>query len=148
MTGLLIPADVAAWIRNTVLPAGYLASIPNPAICPCQGSASGHCQTGECMRCPRTWGWHRHGQPEPETHITNSRGLIAHARGVYAAVWRAGRACRWLCPCLCHDQVQALFAAPVGRTGRRSSTGGNRIASTDRLRRDDAPQPALWEVTR
>lgn len=140
MADLVFPTDVAAWIRTVVLPARYLASIPDPATCDCQGSASGHCQTGRHEQCPRARGWHRHGEPSPETYV------VARRYGALAPVWRTSRACRWLCPCTCHTTVNTLFDAPARQYGRRSA-GALRISSTDRLHRDDAPQPALFEVT-
>ncbi|WP_194821285.1 DUF6248 family natural product biosynthesis protein [Micromonospora sp. S-DT3-3-22] len=135
----MIPADVAAWIRDTVLTAGYLAATPDPTRCPCQGGPSGHCGNGNCGQCPRTQEWHRHGQPDPETYIVSSNHHAA-----LTPVWRAGRACRWLCDCTCHTTVTPLFAAPARTAGRR--TGAHRIASTDRALADHTPQPSLMEL--
>ncbi|MEW2442803.1 DUF6248 family natural product biosynthesis protein [Micromonospora marina] len=144
-----MPADAADWIRDTVIPPGLRDEIHDHIHrhCPCQGSPSGHCGKGTHEQCPRTWGWERHGHPSPETWITDSRGMVAVARGVNAAVWRTGRACRWLCPCDCHTTVTPLFAAPARDALRRMSAAGgnNRIASTDRLRINDAPQPTLFD---
>jgi hypothetical protein len=126
---------------TAVLPPAYLANTAPVNVCRCQWGPSGTCRSGRHDRCQRTVGWERHGSPGPETHIVSRRGWVA-----LTPVWRAGRACRWLCPCWCHEQVQALFPAPPGRPGRLSTTGGNgytRISSTDRLRVDDEPQPAL-----
>lgn len=145
-----IPTDAATWIHDVVLPPALRDDLRDQRRqrCPCQGSASGHCQTGECMLCPRTWGWHRHGEPAPDTWITDSRGLVAVARGVSAAVWRSGRACRWLCPCRCHATVAPLFDPPAREAPRRLSAAGgnNRIASTDRLRAFDTPPPTLFDT--
>lgn len=142
-----MPADVAAWIRDVVLPAGYRDNTSRTDICPCQGSASGHCQTGTHDQCPRTWGWHRHGQPDPDTYITDRRGHVAHARGISAAVWRSGTPCRWVCPCTCHTTVATLFAAPTRQAPRQlATTGYGRISSTDRLRANDLPQPSLFDA--
>lgn len=61
-------------------------------------------------------------------------------------VWRAGRSCRWLCPCRCHGEVVALFPAPARGPKRSSGLGGNnRIASTDRLRAWDEEPPSLLD---
>lgn len=143
-----IPADAAAWIRDVVLTPAYRAGVGDRTTCPCQGSPSGHCDHGNHEQCPRTWGWHRHGQPDPDTYITNSRGLVAVARGVAsAAVWRTGRACRWLCPCTCHTTVTALFDPPAREAPRPSVADGNtRITSTDRLKAFDGPQPTLFDL--
>ncbi|SCL32076.1 hypothetical protein GA0070616_4383 [Micromonospora nigra] len=145
-----IPADVADWIRDAALPASLRGEVEDRLhrTCPCLGSVSGHCGKGSHEQCPRTQGWHRHGEPSPETWITNSRGLVAAARGISTAVWRTGRACRWLCPCNCHTTVMALFTAPASEAPRRMSVSGgnNRIATTDRLRADDEPQPTLFDA--
>lgn len=137
-----VDADAAAWIRDVVLTLTYRRSTGGILRCPCQGSASGHCQNGHHDQCPRTRGWHRHGQPDPETYVVSRSG------GALTPVWRAGRACRWLCPCSCHQQVQALFPAPERGTGRTSTASYLRIGSTDRLRRDDDPQPTLLDILR
>lgn len=118
---------------RSVLPA---AVTPHPR-CPCQWGPSGHCGAGMHERCPRSLGWHRHGQAEPETYVAGYRG------GALAAVWRTGAPCRWLCPCACHSTVSALFAAPA-RGPRRG--GHHRIASTDRLRQYDPDAPALFDL--
>jgi len=135
--GKSVAPAAAAWIRTMVLPAAYLASTGDPAVCPCQYGPSGHCAKGRCEKCPRTWGWPRHGQADPDTYISSrSGGAWAVVPGP-TALWRAGPACRWLCPHTCHATVAGLFSAPApaARTGGR--TGGNQISSTDRLRRDD-----------
>lgn len=127
-----------------VLPRGYLANTTPVGICPCQYGPSGHCAAGNCTKCPRTWEWERHGHPEPETHLVSNRHWAA-----LAPVWRVGTPCRWLCPCVCHTTVDALFSSPVRTAPKRASvTGGNqRIASTDNLRRYDPDAPTLFEVT-
>lgn len=125
---------------TAVLPARYVASVAPLEVCPCQWGPSGHCTANHHTKCPRTWGWHRHGQPEPLTHIV-SRAYLA-----LTPVWSTGRACRWLCPCPCHTNTVALFAPPPRQAGRASGFGGNghaRIATTDTaLAVDD--QPTLW----
>lgn len=146
----LLPADAATWIRDVVLPPAYRAGTTDPSICPCQYGPSGHCAAGRHERCPRTWGWHRHGEPDPDTHITNAAGRVGGAPSVSSvAVWRTGRPCRWLCPCTCHVTVQPLFAAPERGTPRLSAAGGNNIAaiaSTDRALAVPTPQPSLLEL--
>ena len=141
MITTLLP-DAAAWIRDVVLPAAYRRNTVDPALCPCQWGPSGHCQNGDHERCPRTEGWHRHGQADPDTYITDARGMPAAG----AEVWRSGTACRWLCPCPCHTTVTPLFPMPARAPRRLSRSGGNghvRIASTDSTLADD-PQPALF----
>lgn len=124
----------------TVLPAGYVAASGHLTKCPCQYGPSGCCTNGRHDECPRTWGWERHGEPQPETWIVGRRW------GALTAVWRNGTACRWLCPCDCHSTVAGLFP-PITRAARRRDV--NRISSTDRLRRDQPDwQAALFaEVT-
>lgn len=125
---------------DTVLPVRYVASVGPLNVCPCQYGPSGHCRNGRHEKCQRTWGWERHGQPEPETYV------VGRDWSALTPVWRVGTACRWLCPCVCHTTVAALFDPPPRRPGRLSLTGGNqRIASTDRLRRDDPAVPDLFE---
>lgn len=114
---------------TAVLPGAYLANSVPPGLCPCQWGPSGNCRSGQHEKCPRTWGWPRHGQPEPETHLVGRDWMAL------VPVWRAGRSCRWLCPCRCHAEVVALFPAPTRGPRRSSGLGGNnRIASTDLLR--------------
>lgn len=125
-----------------VLPARYIASVGSTTICPCQYGPSGHCNAGNHPKCPRTWGWERHGQPEPETHI------VSRDYGALTPVWRTGQACRWLCPCTCHTNTIALFEPPARRPGSLSVTGGNgyaRVASMDNTLAVDDDQPTLWD---
>lgn len=133
--------DAAAWVRDHVLTPTYRANTVDPARCPCQWGPSGHCLAERHDRCPRTQGWERHGQPSPDTWITDAQGMVAHAPGVTAAVWRAGTPCRWLCPCTCHATVAALFPLPPQPPVRKGVELP--IAATDRLRRGDPQQPTL-----
>ena len=123
-----------------VLPRWYVAAgDPDLTTCPCRWGRTGYCVDGRHERCVRTWGWHRHGQPEPETYLVSRTG------GARDPLWRAdGTACRWLCSCVCHDRVVALIP-PVERTGRRVRVGRLPISATDRQWSDvDDPQIALF----
>lgn len=85
MTARPIPADVAAWIRDTVIPVSYRRNTTDPAKCACQWGACGHCKAGRHRDCTTTaWGW----SPSPDTYLCGAR------------VWRSGRPCRWICPCI------------------------------------------------
>ena len=69
--------DAAAWVRDHVLTPTYRANTVDPARCPCQWGPSGHCLVERHDRCPRTQGWERHGQPSPDTWITDAQGMVA-----------------------------------------------------------------------
>ena len=137
-----LPGEAAAWIHDVVLLSAYRDNALTSRRCPCQWGRTGHCAHGRHDRCPRTWGWERHGAPSPDTYVTDAHGVVAAAPTVASvAVWRAGRPCRWLCPCACHTQVQALIPPPPRQPGRASRTGGNaRIAATDHIRAWDSQQ--------
>lgn len=140
-------ADLERWRAwaDVVLPPGYRAGSEQVYVdwkCACQGGRSGWCthdSPRDHDRCPRSEGWHRHGQPDPETYVISRREW-----GARTAVWLSGRPCRSLCSCRCHVEVQALIPAPV-RVALPPRDAG-RIAATDSTYRESG-QLALWEVS-
>lgn len=105
----MIPPDAARWIHDVVLPPGLRDDIRDRLRehCPCQWGPCGHCEAGRHDQCSVVaWG----GAPRAhcDTYVTNARGQVAVGRGVIADVWRAGRPCRWVCPCGCTPVGAAL----------------------------------------
>ncbi len=147
MREAVIPADVGAWIHDVVLPAGYRASEgPLLTMCSCQFGPSGTCLHDKHEKCVRTQGWHRHGEPDPETHISVREGGAWVVAAAWAAVWRVGTPCRWLCPCECHTTVQALIPPVPATPPRLSRTGGNGRIVADHLSIWDEPAPTLFDL--
>ncbi len=83
------------------------------ASCPCLYGKSWHCQHGKCLECHRAAPLR-----SPEGYITNKREEVLSFSAPYqhphetatgahptrnAMVWLADRACRWVCPCTCHQ---------------------------------------------
>lgn len=103
-----VSPEAAAWIRDVVLPPAYRRNTTDPAVCACQYSVCGHCQAGRHRQC-QVVGWGGAPRAHGDTHITDARGMVAGAWGVASAeVWRAGRPCRWVCPCGCTPVGAAL----------------------------------------
>lgn len=99
--------EQAAWVRKHAWPAprraAYANDIRDVTNCACHGGApSRQCTTGQHAECPTT------GRPLWEALLCDRNGLdplylrnTDHTR--VAFVWLAGRPCRWICPCRCHQ---------------------------------------------
>ena len=113
---MTMPPDTAQLIRDQVLPTSYRDEIRAGLIehCPCQWGPCGHCEAGNHNQCSVVaWG----GAPRAhgDSYIINRRGQVTVGRGVPSTeVWRAGRPCRWICPCGC---------TPIGYTPPPAPTG-------------------------
>jgi hypothetical protein len=123
--------DQAAWVRQNAWPAPWLRAyqhIPGTFLdCACQRPPSLNCQSGDHHRCAHD------GHPVRETVVqTSSRRAAqfsepyehrppsghrgrrdAHGRNDLAWVWLAGRPCRELCTCVCHQPAPPDGAAAV-----------------------------------
>lgn len=90
----MTPAE-AAWVADVVLTAAMLKGYSRQDLCPCWGGVCYHCKNGHREPCVvHRWG----GAPpaQPETWITDHQGRVVTRS---PDVWRAGRPCRWICPC-------------------------------------------------
>lgn len=97
----------AAWVRDNAWTRQIHKDHSNDyyAVCPCQYGPTGWCQAGNERSCGHCAG---HTVVSPDTYVTNARSQVLSwrikgARSMVAAVWRVGRACRWRCPCACHQ---------------------------------------------
>lgn len=117
----VVPADVAAAIRDQVLPAALIDNSSPLERCDCQYGPCGHCAAGRHRRCA-----HRHHQPNPpvpHTYLTTAAGMVVN--GHDGQVWTVGRPCRWVCPCpTCRNPrpPAAEILAPGNPPARRRST--------------------------
>lgn len=95
MTVPTIPDQVAAAIRDLVLPRTLVANHGPLDRCPCQYGPCQSCTAGRHGRC--THRRHEPCPPAPHTWITTAGGMVPN--GTVCQVWTVGRPCHWVCPC-------------------------------------------------
>ncbi|MGH3587071.1 MAG: DUF6248 family natural product biosynthesis protein [Pseudonocardia sp.] len=90
----------AAWIRQHVIPRRVHDSTGEFLLhhCACQYGPSGWCEVGKCDRCAHRTQPEFYAKAAPETHV-----LAAGDASVLTPVWLIPTACRWRCPCTCHQ---------------------------------------------
>ncbi len=100
----MTPAE-AAWVADIILTRQMLKAYSSQDTCACQGGLCHYCRTGHESPCVVVrWG----GAPRAQSEgwITDRRGRVVPGS---PDVWRAGRPCRWICPC---TDCPALPARP------------------------------------